>query len=189
MQQHNHTHMQMQEQHTRAQASRLLAVMCWQHGGHACSQHATTGWHVSSMAPSTLSRDVCWEAGPSVCPPGMLNCQRPPLSLRHTTTLHNNTPQTHQGTSPPDVDVIGRRWVWQHTGSLLVHLLTLLVSVTLSLGDRLVCVDLPCRMTRCPAQKQPALGFCAVVPCLLRQPGRGQGCILPRWGPQKASNP
>jgi hypothetical protein len=33
--------------------------MCWQHGDHTCSQHATSKWHVSSVAPSSLNSGTC----------------------------------------------------------------------------------------------------------------------------------
>jgi hypothetical protein len=90
----NNTHMHMQNntpglrppafkacRDVLAARSPHLWATCHPHGG------MSEAWHHHPP-----HGNVCWEAGPSACPPGMLNCQRHKLSLTQstTTTLHND---------------------------------------------------------------------------------------------------
>jgi hypothetical protein len=95
MQQHDNTQMHMQTTHQGSGSSSPLALMCWQHGDHACSQHATTHsgmsqvWHHHPFAGMCAGRP-----GPPRVP-RVCSTFNTPLSLTHSTptTHHNNAPE------------------------------------------------------------------------------------------------
>jgi hypothetical protein len=83
-------HMQMQTTHQGSGSPSPLALMCWQHGGHACSQHATTQsgmsqmWHHHPFSGCVLGGRALRVS------PGYAQLSTPPL-VTHTLNS-NNTP-------------------------------------------------------------------------------------------------
>jgi hypothetical protein len=88
------------QQHSKAQASRrpsclgMLLAARPPHMYATCHPHGdmSEAWHHHPP-----HGDVCWEAGPSACPPVVLNCQPPPppVPLRHAAERQQHSTQTY----------------------------------------------------------------------------------------------
>jgi hypothetical protein len=82
------------QQHSKARASQrpsclgMLLAARPPHLYATCHPHGDTPevWHHHPP-----HGNVCWEAGPSACPPGMLNCQRPPPPCHSDTQLQQHS--------------------------------------------------------------------------------------------------